>query len=248
MPLQLTVDSIDTLPEPVRALYKPEGDKFRLDLDGYEDPSGLKSALDKERRAARDSSREVAAWKALGKTPEDIQALLAAQAEAERDKLTKAGDFDKLKAQMNEQHQTELAKREEGAKKLREQLETHLVDAQAATALAAAGAEGGPELLMPHVKARVRVIEDNGKFVVRVVDAEGNPRVDSKGNFLGISDLVSEMRQLPAFAPCFPRAQGSNAPGSTPGGSRTGAKGKIDGTPEERAAYFASKYPDLKTT
>lgn len=220
MALQLTVDKLDTIPEVVRPLYKPEGDKFRLDIEGYEDPVGLKKALDSERLAARNFSREAAAWKSLGKTPEEIQALVEAQAQAERDKLVKVGDWDKLKTQMTEQHQSELAKRDGMAKQLREQLEAHLVDAQAATALAAAEVEGGPELLMPHVKARVKVIEENGKFVVRVVDAAGNPRVDAKGEFLGISELVSEMRQLPAFAPCFPKPQGSNAPGSNQSASR----------------------------
>jgi hypothetical protein len=219
MALQFLVDKLDTIPEPQRGLYaKTEDGKFRLDLDGYEDPAGLKSALDKERRAARDASRDVAAWKALGKTPEEIQALVDAQAESERSQLTKAGEWDKLRGQMTEQHQTELAKRDETAKTLRGQLEKHLVDAAATSALAAA--DGNPELLLPHVKSRVKVIEENGEFVVRVIDANGNPRVDVKGAFLSIADLVGEMRQTPTFAPCFPKAQGSNAPGSSNGSSR----------------------------
>ena len=82
MALQFTVDKLESIPETQRGLYKQDGDKFRLDLDGYEDPTSLKSALDKERRAARDASRDVSAWKALGKTPEEIQALVEAQAEA----------------------------------------------------------------------------------------------------------------------------------------------------------------------
>jgi hypothetical protein len=245
MALQLTVDKIDTLPEPIRALYKPAGDKFQLDLQDYEDPVNLKSALDKERNEKRDAVAQAKAWRSLGKTPEEILALVEAQSQAERDKLTKAGEWDKLRGQMTEQHQTELAKREESAKTLRGQLERHLVDAAAATALAAA--EASPELLMPHVKAKVKVIEENGEFLVRVVDAAGNPRVDGKGEFLSITELVSEMRQNPIYAPCFPKAQGSNAPGSLPG-ARAGSatKGKIDGTEAERVAYLQSKYPDLR--
>ena len=245
MALQLTVDKIDTLPEPIRALYKPAGDKFQLDLDGYQDPTNLKSALEAERLEKRDAVKQAKAWKDLGKTPEEIQELLAAQKQADQDKLTKAGEWDKLRGQMTEQHQTELARREESAKALRGQLERHLVDAAAATALAAA--EASPELLMPHVKAKVKVIEENGEFLVRVVDAAGNPRVDGKGEFLSITELVSEMRQNPIYAPCFPKAQGSNAPGSLPG-ARAGsaAKGKIDGTEAERVAYLQSKFPDLR--
>ena len=245
MSLQLTVEKLDAIPETLRSHYKPEGDKFRLDLDGYEDPVALKSALDKERRAARDGSREVAAWKALGKTPEDIAALLEEREQAEREKLSKAGEWDKLKGQMTEQHQAEIAKREQAASALRGQLERHLVDAAATSALAAA--EGSPELLLPHVKAKVRVVEEAGEFLVRVVDAAGNPRVDAKGEFLSIAELVSEMRQNPVYAPCFPKAQGSNAPGGhqAPRGGGNGPKGRIDGSPEERTAYLAGKF-DLK--
>jgi len=42
----------------------------------------------------------------------------------------------------------------------------------------------------------------------------------------------------------WPRAQGTNAPGSG-SGPRGGNKGKIDGTDAERAAYYASKFPAL---
>ncbi len=44
----------------------------------------------------------------------------------------------------------------------------------------------------------------------------------------------------------WPRAQGTNAPGSGSGPRGGVNKGKVDGTPEERAAYFAAKFPDLK--
>ena len=209
--IPFVADSLEAIPEAQRGLYKPDGDKFRLDLDGYEDPAGLKSALDKERKAAKDAVAMAKAWKELGKTPEEIQELLAAQAQAERDKLVKGGEWDKLKGQMTEQHQAELAKREEAVKGMRDQLEKHLVDAAGVAAIAAA--DGSAELLLPHVKSRVKVIEENGEFAVRVVDAAGNPRVNGKGEFLSMSDLVGEMRQSEIFAPCFkaPNASGGGA-------------------------------------
>jgi hypothetical protein len=243
MALQFTVEKIDTIPEPLRAQYvKTDDGKYRLDLDGYEDPVGLKSALDKERTAARDAVAQAKAWKSLGKTPEDIQALLAAQEQAERDKLTKAGEWDKLRGQMTEQHQQELTKREETAKALRVKLERHLVDGAAATAIAAANpSKGGVELLLPHVKARVKVIDENGDFVVRVVDAAGNPRVNGKGEFLSIADLVGEMRQSEVFAPAFlaPPASGGGAHQSAPqAGSKNATRAQFDAMGQfERMAF-----------
>lgn len=209
--IPFVADSLDAIPEAQRSLYKADGDKFRLDLDGYEDPAGLKSALDKERKAAKDAIGMAKAWKELGKTPEEIQELLAAQDQAERDKLVKGGEWDKLKGQMTEQHQAELAKREEALKGMRGHLEKHLVDAGGVAAIAAA--EGNVELLLPHVKSRVKVIEENGDYAVRVVDAAGNPRVNVSGEFLSMSDLVGEMRQNPVFAAAFmaPNASGGGA-------------------------------------
>jgi hypothetical protein len=43
----------------------------------------------------------------------------------------------------------------------------------------------------------------------------------------------------------WPKAQGTNAPGSGSGPRGSNTKGKVDGTPEERTAYFKSKYSDL---
>lgn len=68
MPLPAYVDNLDALPEAVRAYYvETEDDRWRLDAEGVEDVSGLKSALEKERaerkalkaeRAARDGAEE----------------------------------------------------------------------------------------------------------------------------------------------------------------------------------------------
>jgi hypothetical protein len=247
MALPFTVEKLDTLPEAHRTLYtKTEDGKYRLDLDGYEDPTNLKSALDKERKAARDAVAMTKAWKELGKTPEEISDLLSAHAKAEAEKLTKAGEWDKLRGQMTEQHTAELVKKDEAVKSLRGQLEKHLVDAAAVAALAAQ--KGNAELLLPHVKSRVKVIEENGEFSVRVVDVSGNPRVNAKGEYLSMADLVGEMRQSEVFASAFlaPGASGGGARQSNTAGGPS-LKGKVDGTPEERVAYFASKYPDLKT-
>lgn len=241
MALQFTVDSLDTIPETQRSLYKADGEKFRLDLDGYEDPAGLKSALTKVSHESAERRKALEGWKALGKTPEEIQDLLAAQAQADRDKLTKAGEWDKLRGQMTEQHQAELTKREEALKGMRGQLEKHLVDAAGVAAIAAA--KGSSELLLPHVKSRVKVIEEGGEFAVRVVDAAGNPRVNGSGEFLSINDLVSEMRQNEVFAPAFmaPSASGGGAQQSTQSGTgrKTVTRSQFDSMPQMERANFA---------
>ena len=241
--LALTVDSLDNIPESVRSFYEPDGDRFRLAVDGLEDPVGLKTALQKEREAARNFEKETKAWKQLGKTPEEIQTLIAAANKAEEDRLKRNGEWSQLKAQMNEQTAREKAELQEKLSAKDKAIEKYLIDAQATAAISEL--KGSARILLPHVKASVKVVEENGSFLTRVVDDSGNPRVNAKGKYLTIKDLVSEMRQSEDFGRAFD-ATGTTGGGAT-GSQRTGSpqKGKIDGTPEERIAYLKSKYPEL---
>lgn len=232
MPIQLIVDTLDSVPEPLRDSYKQEGEKFRLDLDGYEDPAGLKSALEKERKAARDAVRQAGAWANLGKTPEEIQTLVEAQAQADREKLTKNGEWEKLRSQILDQHKTELSKKDSDVLKMRGNLERYLVDAQAVAAISEL--KGAPALLLPHVKASVKVVEEGDQFVTRVVDSNGNPRVNGKGEFLSIRDLVSEMRSSDVYGRAF------DATGISGGGAQNGQPGTGSKT-MKREAFDALK-------
>lgn len=242
--IPMTVDAIDAIPEAQRSLYKESNGKFVLDVDGYEDPVGLKTALQAERLNAKTASQQAAAWKALGKTPEEIKALVDAAAQAEADKLGKSGEWDKLKQQMADQHRTELGKKDERISTLTKSLERRLIDADATAAIAAA--KGVPALLLPHVRASVKVIEDGGDFKVQVVDAAGNPRVNGKGEFLSIADLVGEMRQSEVFGRAFEPSgtSGSGASGGSGGsGSKTMKQAAFDAlTPKARAKAMADGY------
>ncbi len=238
MALKFVVDSLDSIEETVRPLYKQDGDKFRLDLDGYEPPDGLKSALEKERKAAKEAAKQASQWASLGKTPEEIQALLEAQQRAEEEKATKGGEFEKLKQQMLEKHNSDLAKKDERITTLTKSLERRLVDADATAAIAAQ--KGVPALLLPHVRAAVKVVEEDGEFKALVVDSQGNPRVNGKGEFLSIADLVSEMRQSDIYGRAF-EASGASGGGSTPSnpGSKPSKKAS-EMSPAEKAEFIGA--------
>lgn len=223
MALPFIVDTLDSIPESVRDQYKESDGKFRLDLDGYEDPSSLKSALQKEREAAKQAARQVKAWESIGKSPEEIQELLQAQNKKQEDDLNKAGEWEKLKAQMNDQFGKEKQKLLESLTAKERAIERHLVDAQATAAIAEL--KGIPALLLPHVKASVKVIEEDGEYSVRVVDASGNPRVNGQGDYLSIKDLVGEMRQSEIFGRAF-EATGMTGSGSGQSKSTGGIKDK----------------------
>lgn len=220
-PLHLIVDNLESVPENARSLYQQDGDKFKLQIEGYEDPVGLKSALNKEREAAKLATKQAQAWSSLGKTPEELQQLLEAQRKSDEDKAAKNGEWDKLKAQMQEQFGAERAKLESALKIKDSAIERYLIDAQATAAISEF--KGVPLLLLPHVKAAVKVVDDGGEYVTRVVDVSGNPRVNAKGDFLTIRDLVSEMRQSDVFGRAF-EASGTTGGGAVGGGSGSGSK------------------------
>jgi multidrug efflux pump subunit AcrA (membrane-fusion protein) len=240
MALKFVVDSLDAVPESQRSFYVERDGKHHLDLDGYEDPTNLKSALSKERDRANAAEKQAKAWSAMGKTPDEISALLETQRQAEIDKATKNGEWDKLRAQMTEAHQSELKRKDESLQARDKAIAKHLIDSAAAQALAKL--KGSTALLMPHVRAAVKVVEDGGEYTVRVLDAAGSPRVNGKGEFLSIEDLVSEMRQSEIYGPAFEATgtTGSGAGSSAASGARTMKRSAYDALkPVERAKAMA---------
>lgn len=237
MALKLEVDSLDSVPEALRAEYAADGAKFRLKVDGIEDTSGLKTALQKERTERQAKEKTVKQWEKFGKTPEEIEALLDAQAKLDEDKATKAGEWDKLRAQMNTKHAEEIKARDDKLAAKDKSLHRFLIDSQATAALAAA--KGVPDLLLPHVQRHVRVAENNGEFTVQVVNAAGEPRVNGKGEPLSISDLVSEMKQSEIFGRAFD--------GSGQSGSGTQPANGSGGTPNVKTKADLMKGATSKT-
>ena len=219
--LKLNVDSLDAVDEPLRALYEPDGDKFKLKVEGVEDTSGLKSALSAERKRAADLEKQAKAWKSGGRTPDEIAELLQAQEARALTEAEKKGEWDKIKAQMNTAHETALKAKDETIGAMRRRLEAELVDAKATAAIAAA--KGVPELLLPIVQRFVKVDED---FSVQVVDAKGEPRFNGKGEALSISDLITEMRATELYGRAF-EGSGQSGSGMQPGNPNGGNPSNI---------------------
>lgn len=74
MPIPLSVDAPDAVPEPLREAYIERDGKWVLDVEGLEDIERLKGALHKERQLHREAARKLASLEKQidqGKTPED---------------------------------------------------------------------------------------------------------------------------------------------------------------------------------
>lgn len=227
--LMLTKAEWEGLDEGIKGLYEEKDGGYALSVDGLEDTSGLKSALQKERAEREKLAKQIKAWSATGKTPEEISELLAKLEEEEAKKAEKAGEWEKLKAQILESHKKELVKKDEELGRMRSALESNLVDAAATAAIAEM--KGIPVLLLPHVKAAVKVVESDGKYSVQVVDAAGTPRVNAKGEPLSIKELIEEMRQSEIFGRAF------EATGTTGGGASGGGGASAKANPFKKETW-----------
>lgn len=237
--LKITAEEFGKLDESIQGLYEDKDGEYILSVDGIEDNSGLKSALEKERKRARELEKTAKAYEGVGMTPEEIAELVKAREEAEKASLEKKGEWEKLKSQMLEKHQKDLESRDGEVKKMKQTLESYLVDAAATEAIASA--KGIPQLLLPHVKSAVKVVEEDGAYKVRVMGQDG-PRVNANGEFLSIKDLVAEMRESEIFSRAF-EGSGVSGSGASPAVTRpSGASHRIT----RADARDASKYQAAK--
>lgn len=249
MSLKFEIDSLDGLDETQKAFYVEKDGKYRLAVDGLpepEDTASLKSALQKERKAAADAAKRAKQYEGLGLSAEEIAELVEARKKAEEDKAKNAGEWDKLKNQLNEKHQNELKQRDQSVASMKATLEKYLINSQAVSAIAAE--KGIPELLLPHVQRFTRVVEQDGEYAVQIVDAKGDPRINAKGEPLTISDLIQEMKaDVKVFGRAF-EGSGQSGSGTQPNSGSGGTPGNggdapksYSGTDEEKAAYLRNK-------
>ncbi len=227
-----SVEALDAVPEGYRALYAEKDGAFVLDeaLAKRLDVSGLTSALDKERRAARDAERQLKAWAALGRAPEELAELAAAQDAALAREAARKGEWDKVEAQIAARHAADLAAKDAALSRTRQALERQLVDAAATAEIAAQ--RGAAALLLPHLRGALRVVEDGDGFAVRVVGEDGAPRLDAQCNPLSVKALVAEMRQSETFARAFDGA-GITGSGTPPNGAAGATPGAFHLTREQ---------------
>jgi len=163
------------------------------------------------------------------------------EARKAREAAAKAeGKWDEYKAELVETHQKELT----GVAGERDALRTQLEDVLVNNAIMAAinHAKGNSDLLMPHVKTRVKLFDDDGKQVARVIDKDGNPRIaGAKGDYMTIEALLDEFKESDTFAPCF---EGSRATGSGAGGGSGG--GAVKNNPFARETLNLTEQARLK--
>lgn len=119
MKLKAVVDSLDDVDEALRSLYTEKDGKFHLDVEGMEDTSGLKSALQKERENAKVLK---AAMKQLeeqfaGIDVDKFKAMMAKMDQDGEAKLIAEGKIEEVITKRSEKLRAEFEKRLQDATK-----------------------------------------------------------------------------------------------------------------------------------
>lgn len=233
------IESLDGVPEHFHQFYEPKDGKFVL-----QDIGPLKNALahaKNERNEARKKAEAVAAWEKLGKTPDEIAALIEARTKEEEETAKKAGNFD----QVLEQHKSKWQKDLEAAAAERDTWRNQYVNAHVSNNLTQALVKGettpeGAELLPNILKDRVSVEVKDGKVSTRITNPDGSPMIgNGEGGMATFDDLVADAKKK--YPSLFKGSgqSGSGAPGNGSGGG--GAPNNLKRSKmsfTERAAYI----------
>ncbi|MCI7403966.1 MAG: hypothetical protein MSS85_07760 [Pyramidobacter sp.] len=220
--LKLAKAEWDGLDEGIKKLYKQSGDDYVLDAEGIENTDGLKSALNKERDNVKKLEQMLKAWNATGKKPEEISELLKKVEEDEQKRLEEQGEYKEMIRKVNEANEKEKKALLDQIAKYKAEKERNMID-QAATK-AIAEAKGKIKLLLPLVKLSAKVVEENGTESVRMLDANGTPKVNAKGEFMTVAEWVEELKKDEDYQSAFEASGNSGSGGKGSGNSGGGFK------------------------
>lgn len=221
-----TVDSIDKVPEQFRGLYAEGEGGFVLN-DSFKGTAtaidGLNKSLKAARRDADESKRNRPDLSAFGQ----VGQLLGLEGEDATNPETLRGaiekvigeskdgkvNWEKMKQSLEKGFQAQLQAKDGELGTMSKTLQKYLVTTAAVQSIAAQ--KGVPELLLPHIQAKTKVVKEGDEYVVRVVDEAGDPRGNASGGFMTVEDLVKEMKASPTFGRAFESEAGNG------GGMRT---------------------------
>lgn len=166
---------------------------------------------------------------------DSLEEALAAAKSKDGKESPKEGDIEKLRKQFEQDKQKAIEERDQKIQAMESTVNRYLVENQAASAISEY--DGVPKLLMPHIKEQVSVqTADNGEYVVRVLDEDGDPRFNNSGEYMSIRELVGEMRESDDFGMAF-KAKAPSGSGSDPSGKKGGEKG----APKKRRSQMNQK-------
>lgn len=199
---KLNKDEFNKLSEALKNEYIADGDGYRLDVDGDEDVGPLKRAKDREAQLRKDAEEK------LRQAQEELEKING-------DDARKKGDIATLEKSWQKKLEDEKNKYEAHTQKLTSHIKSQLVDNVAAQI--ASKISNAPNLLLPHLKARLAADFEGDSPVTRVLDASGKPTA------LTIDELASEFVSNKDFSAIMIASKASGGAGVKTEGAAGGA-------------------------
>jgi hypothetical protein len=228
-----TLENLEGVPELFQSLYTQTDEGYELNSDlraVISDGGRLSETVEKERKKALNFERELKAWRKIAESPEKVQEIIETAKSEGSAKITElqklldeggnaSSKFEKLKADMEVAHKKALADKDADIQRIEGSLRKHLIESAAVAAIS--DAKGRVKPLLPTIVSKLQLFQENGEYVVRVVDTDGDPRGDGKGGYLDIKGLVAELREDADYAPLF-EASGVSGSGAAGRGAPSG--------------------------
>lgn len=220
MDWKTTVASLDEVPEQYRSFYSREGDEgdYTLADEGISSLlnsiKNLNTTVRNIRNESKGATTLAGSLKAAGfETWDDVKARLD-ELETEANKAAGAEDrVARVKQDLEASHAVKLQEKDQRLSLLESKLGEQIVGR--ATLEAITEEKGKPKLLSPIVERRIKMVEEDGEFVARVIGPDGQPMLDGQGNYLSIRGYVSKLKADPDYGDAF-EASGNNGTGSNP--------------------------------
>lgn len=196
MPIEKIVDSLDNVEADLHGFYTQKEDgKFHL-----EDVTALRNTMKHvktEKTELAKKVKDIGKWEALGKTPEEIAALLAAQAEDAERKARESGDHEAILNQHRAAWsaektaltgQVDIWRNKYQNTELSHNLTTELVSAEAT--------KEGVELLPNILKDRVKFEVDGQDVKIKIMSPDKTTPMAGSGadGQATFADLVKEAK------------------------------------------------------
>ena len=255
--LKAILENLDSVEEGVKPLYVQKDGKYVLDVEaseGFElaNVGALQSALSSERSIRGSVEKELKKFGSNWDEKEKkwVHTIDPTKAKQALEKYDQFKSFDPnkeadkiadakvtaAKEGLIAQYSSEIETRDGRIGLLTTTVEDLLITQTARADIIAA--KGSPELLLPHIAKMTRVSEKDGKFLVEVLDKEGNVRIgDTKGNPMTIAQLVEEMRGSDVFGRAF-EGDGTTGTGKAPHtGGGNGPLKRSQMTPQQKREY-----------
>jgi hypothetical protein len=160
----LTKAEFDKLPEHFKTEYTADGDTYKLDVEGEEDTGALKRALLREKENAKTTKAR------LAEIEEELESLKTNDARSKNDVATVEKN---LTAKFQKQADETKTQYEARINALTSHATKTLVDNKALEI--ASKISNAPNLILPHIKARLQASFEGDEPATVVLDKDGKP-------------------------------------------------------------------------